>query len=139
MTTQTVLTVFFDGSFWRALVERRSDGFLSIASHLFGEEPSEAETFQWWLTSSAFLEFSLPIPASGRSSDRSSNRKKNVQRAAKALRREPISDEIHAAARAERSRRRVAAHVARKSQRLALQDAKREKRIQRAREKKRGH
>ena len=139
MTTQTVLTLFFDDSFWRVLVERRYDGFLSIASHIFGEEPSEAEAFRWWLTSSASLEFSQPIPTSGRRAERATSRKKNVQQAAQALRRKPISEEIRVAARAERSRRRISQNAARKSQRLALQEEKREKRIQRAREKKRGH
>lgn len=138
MISRTELTVFFDGSFWRALVERRAEGLLSIASHVFGEEPSDAEVFRWWISSSAFLEFTQPISSDNGSSDRPQGRTKKVQQAAQALRRAPISEEIRCAAQAERSRKRVSAKAARKLQRLAFMEAKREKRIVKAREKKRG-
>jgi hypothetical protein len=132
--------VFFDGSFWRLLLERRFDGLLSIASHVFPEEPSDAEAYHWWLTSSSSLEFSPPTPSTARPADSSStSRPKKMRQAAKEIRRAPVSPEIRVAAQAERSRRRSSMRAVQKQQRLAFQKAERAKRVQKAREKKHGH
>jgi hypothetical protein len=140
MTTQTTFFVFFDGSFWRLLVERRCDGLLSIASYVFSEEPSDAAAYRWWLTSSSSLEYSPPTPSFARPADSSStSRPKKVRRAAKEIQRAPVSPEIRVAAQAERNRRRSSMKAVRKQQHLAFQEAKRAKRIQKAREKMRGH
>lgn len=37
------LTVYFDGQFWVALVERGNEGVLELARHVFGPEPSLPE------------------------------------------------------------------------------------------------
>jgi hypothetical protein len=139
MTASTVLAVFFDDGFWKAVLERHDDGHLSIAQHLFEAEPSDAEVYHWWLTRSGKLVFTLPVPFSGRAADRSSSQKKKARRAAREILRAPLSEEIRAVAQADRKRRRLAEKAAQRRQRLAFQQMKRDKRTEKARNKKRGH
>jgi len=40
---RSTLTVYYDGQFWVALVERENDGMLEVARHVFGPEPSLPE------------------------------------------------------------------------------------------------
>lgn len=40
---RSTLTVYYDGQFWVALVERENDGVLEVARHVFGPEPSLPE------------------------------------------------------------------------------------------------
>jgi hypothetical protein len=49
MGDETVSFVFFDGRFWIALIERRRDGKLSIARHVFGAEPTNPELKQFYV------------------------------------------------------------------------------------------
>ncbi len=44
---QTVTTVYFDGQFWVALVERLDGEAVEVARHVFGAEPSNAELLDW--------------------------------------------------------------------------------------------
>jgi len=138
MITSTAVTVFFNDGFWKALVERRADGLLSFATHLFGAEPSDAEAYNWWLSSSVRLEFSRPVPCAGGAADRSKSRKKKVRRAAREIVRAPITEEIRANAHAERKRRRLAEKAAGKRQRIVFEQMKRQKAEEKARKKKRG-
>lgn len=57
------VTIFFDGTFFAALAERRNGDALTAAKHVFGPEPSDAEVLEWVLTQFAKLEFSPPIEA----------------------------------------------------------------------------
>jgi hypothetical protein len=139
MLILTVLTVFFDGSAWKALIERRIDGYLSIASHVFGKEPTDYEAYCWWLASSSLLRFSTPTLSVDRHADLATSRKQKVSQAAVATRSGAISDEIRAAAQAERNRRCLAAKAMQKKQRLECAEEKRQKRLLKAKEKKKGH
>ncbi len=56
------LTVYFDGTHWKALYELRCDGLLSISEHVFGAELTEPELWEWWLSSG--LPTSSPVKAS---------------------------------------------------------------------------
>jgi len=38
-----VFTVFFEGPFWVGILESEDEGHLSVARHVFGSEPSNAE------------------------------------------------------------------------------------------------
>lgn len=49
MGDETTSFIFFDGRFWIALIERRRDGRLSIARHVFGAEPTNPELRHFYL------------------------------------------------------------------------------------------
>jgi hypothetical protein len=46
---ETRCTVFFDGRFWTAVVERESAGTLRLARHVFGAEPGNGELRHFYL------------------------------------------------------------------------------------------
>lgn len=57
---RTSLTVFFDGRFWTALVERNDGNSICIARHVFGPEPGTAEIQQWVQSGYGRLQF-VPV------------------------------------------------------------------------------
>jgi len=57
MGDETTSFIFFDGRFWLALVERRRDGKLSIARHVFGAEPTIPELRYFYLRALERLPF----------------------------------------------------------------------------------
>jgi hypothetical protein len=67
----TSCTVFFEGSFWIALVERSEQaGASSVARHVFGPEPSNPELLHFYLFVLPTLRF-----LSGRSPQKKEKRK----------------------------------------------------------------
>ena len=78
------VTIFFDGTFFAALAERRNGDALTAAKHVFGPEPSDAEVLEWVLTQFAKLEFSPPIEA-GRKKIAARNPKRRQRQAADAV------------------------------------------------------
>ncbi len=44
---QTITTVYHDGRFWVALIERLDGDAVEIARHVFGPEPGNAELLDW--------------------------------------------------------------------------------------------
>ncbi len=52
------LTIFFDGQFWVGVVEQHDDDGLKVARYLFGSEPSDAEVF-------AFVQRAIPAILEG--------------------------------------------------------------------------
>ena len=47
MITRTITSIFFDGQFWVAEIERHSDCRVEVARYCFGPEPSNAELLDW--------------------------------------------------------------------------------------------
>lgn len=47
MFTRTITSIFFDGQFWVAEIERHSDCCVEVARYCFGPEPSNAELLDW--------------------------------------------------------------------------------------------
>lgn len=43
----TITTIYFDGQFWCALIERCKDGKTYAGRHVFGAEPSNPEILNW--------------------------------------------------------------------------------------------
>lgn len=43
----TITTIYFDGQFWCALIERCEDGKTYAGRHVFGAEPSNPEILNW--------------------------------------------------------------------------------------------
>jgi hypothetical protein len=54
------LTVFYNGQFWVALVEREDESGLRLARHVFGPEPGAAELKEWIATGYERLKF-VPV------------------------------------------------------------------------------
>ncbi|WP_020611314.1 YjdF family protein [Sediminispirochaeta bajacaliforniensis] len=53
-----VSTIFFNGQFWVALVEKRGeDGTLSVAKHTFGPEPTNNDILDFYFNSYLYLRF----------------------------------------------------------------------------------
>lgn len=63
----TVTTIYHDGQFWIAVIERvQSDGSYQVTRHIFGPEPSNAELLDWAASGFSHLRFSegvRPSPA----------------------------------------------------------------------------
>jgi hypothetical protein len=47
MSVEIIQSIYFDGQFWVAEVERRAEGLIEIAQYCFGSEPSNAELLEW--------------------------------------------------------------------------------------------
>ncbi|MBN9332012.1 YjdF family protein [Devosia sp.] len=47
MSSRTITSVFFDGQFWVAEIERHAEGSIAVARHRFGPEPTNAELLIW--------------------------------------------------------------------------------------------
>jgi hypothetical protein len=50
-----VFTVYFEDPFWVGVLEAEEDGILTVARHVFGAEPSNAELRQFMLDGFAFM------------------------------------------------------------------------------------
>lgn len=59
---QTVTTIYCDGQFWVALIERLDGETVVAARHVFGPEPSNAELLDWAGQGFSGLRF-VPAPA----------------------------------------------------------------------------
>jgi hypothetical protein len=55
-----VLTLIFDGQFYCALLQKEDGDQLTLAKHIFGAEPSDADIYQFTLTELQKLRFSEP-------------------------------------------------------------------------------
>lgn len=63
---RVVCSIFHDGQFWVATVEREVDGALSVARHVFGAEPGHAELLVWVgraMARLAYVEVGSGLPA----------------------------------------------------------------------------
>jgi hypothetical protein len=139
MHSQLCFTVFFEEGHWRALAERRYDGLLSIASHVFAGEPSEAELYQWWIRYGGQLRFSVPVEEPSPARSPSASRSARIRQAARTLGKEPVTEQIRAAAQAERKRRRFSAKKQARGIRLRNEAEMHEKKKEKRRKKKLGH
>ncbi|MBU1174694.1 MAG: YjdF family protein [Alphaproteobacteria bacterium] len=59
---QTITTIYHDGQFWVAMIERLDGDRVDVARHVFGAEPSNAELLAWAGKGFAGLDFQ-PAPA----------------------------------------------------------------------------
>lgn len=82
---KTSLTVFFNGQFWVALVERRDETGCRLAQHIFGPEPGQAEIRQWVATGYGHLRFVAVSNALHEKPDKKVNPKRAKRRAAREM------------------------------------------------------
>ena len=55
---RVISTVFFDGQFWIALIEKYDDdGSLRVGKHTFGPEPSNTDLLDFYLNKYAYMKF----------------------------------------------------------------------------------
>ncbi|WP_091149360.1 YjdF family protein [Novosphingobium sp. CF614] len=47
ISTRTITSIFFDGQFWVAEIERHGETQIEVARHCFGPEPTNAELLEW--------------------------------------------------------------------------------------------
>ena len=131
------LTVFFDGTFFAALVERREGTQLRAAKHVFGPEPSDPEVLNWVLQDFAKLKLSPGVEAP-RAVRATSNPKRRQRQAAKV-----VSSEIGARSQQALQLARELSAEARRQQSRAQSEADAERKYQLRREKQkakhRGH
>ena len=114
ISTRTILSVFFDGQFWVAEIERHREGRIETARHCFGAEPSNARLLEW-------VDRELP----------------RLQFHAEPVRPEPAAKSISP----KRAKRIAAAEVAKtgfssraqEAMRIALKDQKKERRSEKQR------
>ena len=86
---QTVTTIYFDGQFWVALVERIDGDAVEMARHVFGPEPGNAELLEWAEKGFAGLSFH---PVLGRVlQEPPANPKRRKRAAARENRKDPSS------------------------------------------------
>ncbi len=136
------LTIFFDGQFWVGVVEAQTDDGLKVARHLFGAEPTDTEVF-------AFVQRALPalldevtVAAPGEalaSAPPEINPKRRKREAAAALRTRGVSTYAQEALKRQLEARKQDRQNVARQQEEAQRAYQRERRLQKAREKHRGH
>ena len=131
------VTIFFDEPFFAALVERREGDALTVAKHVFGPEPSDAEVFQWVLTHFARLQFSPPVEV-GRERIIARNPKRRQRQAASAVG-AGIGTRSQQALQLAREQSATLRRAERKSRDEATEARKFQLRQEKRREKHRGH
>jgi hypothetical protein len=47
VSSRTITSIFFDGQFWVAEIERHTKGSVEVARYCFGAEPTNAEMLEW--------------------------------------------------------------------------------------------
>lgn len=135
------ITIYFDGQFWVALIEREWEGRLQACRHVFGAEPGDGELAQ-------FLESELPallrrmqagvcLPDAQR--PRRVNAKRLQREVAAQLRAAPVSRLTHEALQAQLQLRKQGAQAERKLRREAEQERRWQLAREKARKKARGH
>ena len=75
------LTVFFEDPFWVAVCERRHENFYEVARHVFGDEPSNPEIYNFILHELGTLNFSHPLRLENTPSGRRVNPKRRQREA----------------------------------------------------------
>jgi hypothetical protein len=133
---RTVGTVLFDGRFWVAVIERFSGGGYSVARHVFGAEPTNAELLDWAARGLDCLRFGEGAPPLAEPERRiSPKRQRREAREGRA----PGRGLGHAreALEAIRVRRRAERAAARRAAREAEAQARRAERAEEARRRRR--
>jgi hypothetical protein len=133
------LTIFFEDPFWVGVVERREEGTLVAARHLFGAEPAPAEVLEFVLkrmsrlieNASMALEVAPTVP-------RAVNPKRAARQAAKALTQRGSSTQAQQALRLALEQHKQVRKQQTKAEREAEADYKHRLKIQKAKSRHRG-
>ena len=132
------LTLFFDGQFWVAVFERHEENRLRAFRHVFGAEPQLEDVEQYVLkrAMAAFDQVGSSIEAP---TETLGNPKRRQREAARLLQKHEPSTFAQRALALEREQRKEENCARRRKHREETARIKREKAVQKAKEKHRGH
>jgi hypothetical protein len=132
-----VFTVFFEDPFWVGVLESEDEGVLSVARHVFGAEPSNAELLEFLLGRFADMRRS-EAPVGERARVRASKPKRALREAARDAQRPP-STKAQAALSAARSGLKAERAASCREERRAEEERRFELRSEKRRKKRSGH
>ena len=132
-----VFTVFFEDPFWVGVLESEDEGVLSVARHVFGAEPSNAELLEFLLGRFADMRRSEALVGEGPRA-RASNPKRSQRDAARDATRPP-STKAQAALSAARSEIKAERAASSREERLAEAVRRFELRSEKRKKKHSGH
>lgn len=135
--SSTTFTVYFDGQFWVGIVERTDEGGLSAARVVFGAEPSDEEIFRFVLERWDTLRFSSEVEVEQRK--KLGNPKRRQREAAKAAVKAAPSAKAQQAIAEMREQGKAAARKRSVVDKREFAERKRALRLQKHKEKHRGH
>ena len=135
---ELTLTVFFEGTFWIGLLERRQGGMYEVCRIIFGAEPKDGEVLEYILLRCYKLKFSPPLPIEHRV-----ERRVNPKRVQREIRKQFQGAGIGTKAQQALSMQREEGRTARKIRAKAERELERERqfslRQEKRKEKHRGH
>lgn len=132
---QAMCTIYFADPFWVGVFERIDEAGYSVARHVFGAEPSDAELYAFILENYARLQFSPPGPLPERTTTEP-NFKRRQRLARRQVETDGISTWAQRALQAERERR---AQEHKEESRVERDEQERQKFLQRQERKKQKH
>jgi hypothetical protein len=134
------LTVFFDGQFWVGVAEAQRDDGVKVARHLFGPEPTDSEVFAFVLRTLPGLLDAAPSVSPGEAAaPAASNPKRRKREAAAAVRAQGVSSYAQEVLKRDLEARQHARQIVTRQQREDERAYKRQRTVEKAKEKHRGH
>lgn len=138
--SSTTLSIFFEGPYWVAILEQVTADKLRAARYVFGSEPSDPEVYEFIDQHYADLltHLSEPIPISEHAT-KQINPKRQQRLIQKQINESHSSTKAQEALRLQLETNKKAKQQHKKRDREALQAFKRAQKIQKRKEKHRGH
>lgn len=131
------LTVCFEEPFWVGVFERSEDGMLSVCKVTFGAEPKDYAVWEYLLLHYDRLPFSEAVATGEKPS--AANPKRRQREARQALRPSGIGTKSQQALAAQREKTKAERSAQRKEQREAEKQRRFDLRLQKRKEKHKGH
>jgi hypothetical protein len=132
-----VFTVFFEDPFWVGVLESEDEGVLSVARHVFGAEPSNAELLAFML--GRFTEMRRSKSSVGEGTRVRATKRKRARRDVARDATRPPSTKAQAALSAARSEIKVERAASSREERLAEAERRFELRSEKRKKKRSGH
>lgn len=142
ISVSSTLTLYHDGQFWVGLIERVEDGAYGVARIVFGAEPSDEEVLQFVLHQwhkLAFFESKDDEAETSAQSKLAKNPKRRQREVTKALNRPALSTKAQQALAEQREAAKGAATQTRKLQHEIEKQSRFQQRIEKRKQKHRGH
>jgi hypothetical protein len=136
------LTVFFDGQFWVGVVEQQDDAGYKVARHLFGAEPTDTEVFAFVQQAIPSILDAVPVLSASEaavSAPAKINPKRRKREAAAEVRARGVSTYAQEMLKRDLEARQRDRQHATRQQQEEERDYKWLSKVQKAREKHRGH
>ena len=138
-STSVILSLYHDGQFFAAVFETRDETGCRAARRVFAMPPSEPEILEFVLHDYAALEFSDSLPGSEVLLPTAQNPKRRQREASRAQQQATPSTRAQAALQAQREANGAAAKHLRAENKREREQAQFALRMQKKKEKRRGH